>query len=297
MARLTRNSYKRKIILFGVFVFVSIALISTGFAAWVMSSDDEEQNAGNVEVGVVSDSSVNVTITNADDIANFEFRFEPNTASADDLIHAGEENGVVKTEKLELVIKGNVTGSLNDVNIIMIIPSGVQEAINEEYINAPVFTFYKTEDDCNNGVNGTLINTPSSVPEYENTYTFKDLVESNNGNFVITATFSWGTKFNGENPCDTYNDDYETANNAYKAAKTKYETTQNADDYDDMITKLNELNEIKADAQAALANLKLLRAHIYGYFDDITVGTNIDELAALHTEAPKYLITITALAN
>ena len=39
MARLTRNSYKRKIILFAVFVFISIALISTGFAAWVMSND------------------------------------------------------------------------------------------------------------------------------------------------------------------------------------------------------------------------------------------------------------------
>lgn len=39
MAKLTRNSYKRKIILFGVIVFMSIALISTGFAAWVMSQE------------------------------------------------------------------------------------------------------------------------------------------------------------------------------------------------------------------------------------------------------------------
>lgn len=39
MAKLTKNSYKRKVILFGVLLFMSIALISTGFAAWIMSTN------------------------------------------------------------------------------------------------------------------------------------------------------------------------------------------------------------------------------------------------------------------
>ena len=61
--------------------------------------------------------------------------------------------------------------------------------------------------------------------------------------------------------------------------------------------KLESMNEIKSNAQTALANIKLLRAHVYGYFDKIDVEGTIDELAAQYTEAPKYLITITALAN
>ena len=77
MAKLTRNSYKRKIILFGVFVFMSIALISTGFAAWVMSADDKVEDDGNVDVGVVKDSTIDIIFDDEDYIKNFEFLFEP----------------------------------------------------------------------------------------------------------------------------------------------------------------------------------------------------------------------------
>ena len=314
MARLTRNSYKRKIILFGVFVFMSIALISTGFATWVMSSDDKEQNTGNVEVGVVADSSVNITITNVDDIKDFEFAFEPNSQNSNDLIHAREENGKTKLEHLKLIIEGNVTGTLKDVNIEMILPAGVATAINEGYINTPIFTFYKSETDCASEENGTLINTMSTEVGYENTYTFKNLVEANGGNFVIAVEFSWGakfdvefswgtkfdwgTEFDGANPCDIYNEVYAKAKAAYATAKTKYESTGSADDYEDMAEKLDAMNEIKEKAQEALANLKLLRAHIYGYFDLIGENKSVDELAAdPQYKSPIYVITITALAN
>ena len=48
MVKLTRNSYKRKIILFGVLIFASIALISTGFAAWIMSANASKDKDGNI---------------------------------------------------------------------------------------------------------------------------------------------------------------------------------------------------------------------------------------------------------
>ena len=295
MTRLTRNSYKRKIILFGVFIFMSIALISTGFAAWVMSSDDAENNTGNVEVGVVEDSSVDVTIDNATEIEGFEFRFEPNTAEVGDLIHADDP---AKLESLKLVITGKVTGSLRDVNIKMVMPAGVLDAINEKYIDSPVYTFYKTLEDCNNGQNGTVISTASAVEGYEDTLSFKTLVDGNGGNFVIAVSFAWSAeKFGGQNPCTTYNEAYKDAKDDYVAAKAAYETSLETDDYNTMVEKLEEMNEIKSNAQAALANIKLLRAHVYGYYDKIDVDGTIDELAALYTEAPKYLITITALAN
>ena len=62
MAKLTRNSYKRKIILFGVIVFMSIALISTGFAAWVMSQEKKASTNGNVTVGAVTEGNIEITL-------------------------------------------------------------------------------------------------------------------------------------------------------------------------------------------------------------------------------------------
>ena len=74
MAKLTRNSYKRKIILFGVIVFMSIALISTGFAAWVMSQEKKQSTSGNVTVGAVTEGNIEVTL---DPLTVKDFKFEP----------------------------------------------------------------------------------------------------------------------------------------------------------------------------------------------------------------------------
>ena len=64
MARLTRNGYKRKMIVFGAFLFMSIALTVTGFAAWVMSTNAKnDQNQANVEVGVVQEGNLTITLT------------------------------------------------------------------------------------------------------------------------------------------------------------------------------------------------------------------------------------------
>ena len=74
MAKLTRNSYKRKIILFGVIVFMSIALISTGFAAWVMSQEKKQSTSGNVTVGAVTEGNIEVIL---DPLTVKDFKFEP----------------------------------------------------------------------------------------------------------------------------------------------------------------------------------------------------------------------------
>ena len=143
-----------------------------------------------------------------------------------------------------------------------------------------------------------MISDASTVEGYTDTLSFKSLVDANEGKFVIAVTFAWSAeKFGGLNPCATYNKAYKDAKAAYAQAKTTYETTLDTDDYNTMIEKLNEMNTIKSNAQAALVNVKLLRAYVYGYFDLITAEKTVDELADEYTEAPKYLITITALAN
>ncbi len=173
MARLTRNSYKRKIILFGAFVFMSIALISTGFAAWVMSNDAEESAGGNVSVGLVSDASLKITVDKTQ-IENFTFQFEPAKEDYTGRVRLDSTNPIAEALVLEF------TGTISNPSILatdgltvqMSIPAGLQEAINKNYIVAP---------DC-------VANAKALT------------VDAESGAFTCTIEFKWGTAFGGINP-------------------------------------------------------------------------------------------------
>ena len=180
MARLTRNSYKRKIILFGVFVFMSIALISTGFAAWVMSSDAEDTTQGNVSVGIVNDASLKINVTNKADLEAFTFLFEP--AKDDNTGRVRLDSDDPKTEELTFTIEGNITNAeilaTDGFTIEMLLPEGMQKAIELNYIVAP---------EC--------------VGEA------KVITLDGEGNFSYTLTFKWGTAFEGINPSLYFDND------------------------------------------------------------------------------------------
>ena len=171
MARLTRNSYKRKIILFAVFVFISIALISTGFAAWVMSNDATVDANGNVSVGVVADSSLGIEF-NKTEFEAFTYQFEP--AEGDNtgrvrLEKATTENPNPAHEQLSFTIKGKITNPdiLAKLTVEIELPAGIQTAITEGFIVAPA---------CANGA--VEVN-----------------VDKVTGEFEYEIAFQWGTKF------------------------------------------------------------------------------------------------------
>ena len=60
LERLTRKSYRRKLIMFGASIFMSLALVATGFAAWVLSKDAQVQDNGSVEVGKITESNIEI---------------------------------------------------------------------------------------------------------------------------------------------------------------------------------------------------------------------------------------------
>ena len=73
MARLTRKSFKRKRILLGICMFISIAMISTGFAAWVISTDANKEVTGNVNVGTITEAQMEfIDVKLSNDSFNFE---------------------------------------------------------------------------------------------------------------------------------------------------------------------------------------------------------------------------------
>lgn len=63
MAKLTRKSYKRKKIAFAAVILGGVALVSSGFAAWVLSANATGNTTGGVTVGEVKDASLEMTIT------------------------------------------------------------------------------------------------------------------------------------------------------------------------------------------------------------------------------------------
>lgn len=174
MAKLTRNSYKRKIILFGVIVFMSIALISTGFAAWVMSQEKKQSTSGNVTVGAVTEGNIEVIL---DELTVKDFKFEPKE---------GDDTGRVRSdgtnfESLTVTVTGTIknTQFLKEATIKMNVKEAVKQAETAGYIILP---------ECANS-EVVLTLTGSGTNEKK---------------FSYEITFRWGSKFGNVNPGEYY---------------------------------------------------------------------------------------------
>ena len=128
MAKLTRNSYKRKIILFGVIVFMSIALISTGFVAWVMSQEKKQSTSGNVTVGAVTEGNIEVIL---DPLTVKDFKFEPKESDTTGRVR----NDGTNFESLTVTVTGTIknTQFLKEATIKMNVKDAVK--ITTDYLS------------------------------------------------------------------------------------------------------------------------------------------------------------------
>lgn len=261
MARLTRNSYKRKIILFAVFVFISIALISTGFAAWVMSSNTQFDHEGNVSVGVVSDSSLKIEITNLEALEAFSFQFEP--AKDDNTGRVRIDSETKLHEDLSFTIEGKISNYAvlkkdGGLTIKMVLPEGMQKAIDLGYIVAP---------ECV-AKDQVITVTPD---------------DKGGAKFSYKLEFKWGSKFKGINP-SLYFDGHILEEGTGKIIDS-VDKSGLAPNYDD------------ADVKVILEDL---RACVYNYYEALNAdGADRDKIIADHAadELPEFSITIMAVAN
>lgn len=193
MAKLTRNSYKRKIILFGVIVFMSIALISTGFAAWVMSQEKKQSKSGNVTVGAVTEGNIEVIL---DELTVKDFKFEPKESDKTGRVRNDNTN----FESLTVTVTGTIknTQFLKEATIKMNVKDAVKQAETAGYI---------------------------ILPECANSEVVLTLTESgtNEKKFSYDITFKWGSKFGGENPGEYYDS---AAFNPSEGELSSFEGTQ-----------------------------------------------------------------------
>lgn len=294
--RITRNSYKRKVILVGIMLFMAIALISTGFAAWVISTGASQNHEGGVEVGVVTGVDLKMELsfstgskslylhdanpnddegpklyytkaegeqTVADTTKPFAFHFEPEETDGEGRVRYQENDPY---EVLSLTIAGTVTPGeyVSDVVIKLTLPAGVVNAIDENYItfNGDLEKQFDEDGKLTGGI-VTLTLKDGNGLEVVTQPDSSSPVDPKTYKFSKTLEFGWGSEFENMNPCLYYD---ETA-----AGK-------------DVLT------------DEVIVALKRLRAVIYGYDgEEGFLDYSEDELQ--RKKAPTYQLSISANIN
>ncbi|MGM9900319.1 MAG: hypothetical protein ACI32E_07070 [Bacilli bacterium] len=287
MAKLTRNSYKRKVILFGVLIFISIALISTGFAAWVMSTNSKKDvDQGNISVGTVTDSSLTF---NEVLISNKDIYFEPAADDYSGRVRLGSGEGV-HAESLKTTVTGNVTPKayLGQLKVYLVVTEGVYNALTgtSNYITLETADGAKmsTEDLQKLLVKGTMnsegkieyssaalegkgliLYTSGSEPVFSNANYSVNTSDPDKVSFTINVNFGWGSTFGNVNPSKYY-DEVE----AGKAIS------------DNMVKK----------------TLEDFRAELYGYKAALDGAENRDEVITAHAgDKLQFQVVLSATAN
>lgn len=194
---LTRSSYKRKIITFGVSIFASLSLIATGFASWVLSTGAEKGGEGNVEVGTVTESSISISDIEFDEDTGSTVSFNADSADTSGKLRYGDDANVeIDYENMTITFSGTVSNVsiLDAITVKMTVPAGVQAAAAANYIVLP---------ECATETNGvTIVDAGTAVedPDGGDTWTWTPNVEAGTATFTYSIVFEWGTAFGGVNP-------------------------------------------------------------------------------------------------
>ena len=185
MVKLTRNSYKRKIILFGVLIFTSIALISTGFAAWIMSANASKNKDGNITVGTVTDANLKIEDPL---LTQDKFLFEPK--ESDNTGRVRNDGTNFESLTTTLTTKVSPTTYISSLVIKLQVPAGVYDASTDpfKYIVLPEGFENWTKSDDNKTYTGTKTLNITEVKK-AGTYNLSEII-----------AFKWGKAFDGSNP-------------------------------------------------------------------------------------------------
>ena len=256
LERLTRKSYRRKLIMFGASIFMSLALVATGFAAWVLSKDAQVQDNGSVEVGKITESNIEIEgITfvkdgKGNDIKNFVF--EPQEGDT-----AGRvRNDGVNFEDMDIVLSWTVSNYqiVGDLFVEFKIPANVQSAIDAGYLSLPVADgqFVKqpgTETIAEKVYYVYKLNIGKGLSETGTigtdllSYKVTDVDGIKSIDCTLTLKFNWGSVFGGQNPGVYYDSDETGKEVDYDTVKDnlyKFKTTLHGIAYDDAFKALSD---------------------------------------------------------
>ena len=270
--RFTRHSYKRKLVIFGVSIFMSIALSATGFAAWVISKDTKKQLEGSVEIGAVTEASVEITDMSFIGTENDKnFRFEPLENDTSGRVRY-DGNSLPENLDVEFTWKIKNYQIVSDVFVEFKLPSTVYDAVERDWIALPngfemsapeeiddkeyTVLKYRIQDPKNpDDPKPKITNSGSTtdgilsyeVTKDETTGLAKEVV------FTMKIAFEWGEAFKGDNPGIYYDKAY--ADDIIAGENVPYETVKaTLNEFKATLHGITYNEEFEAKSEEAKAN-------------------------------------------
>lgn len=221
MKKVTRHAFSKKAIMITASLFVTLALITTGFAAWLISSGKTDEGTGNITTATIDDARLGLTVAMAE--GKDFVCFGP---QADDDHPDIRYIGPVGDEKDDReVLVATVTGTIN--NYVRLEKFNITIKISDKALTAAGYTWTETGEGSLKSRTYTYNagNACISLPEYavdtdgrflplpsDSSKTtapktisagdsmFTDGATENEKKFTFDVTFGWGAKFKGHNP-------------------------------------------------------------------------------------------------
>ena len=189
---------KRKGILMASAILGSAAIVSTGFAAWIITTPAEETAQGTIAVDTVSDNRVKLSVDWTTGDGNVKFGTDGGTYTWTDTSVTPNKvqnawlqtSGTTVQENLThklTVTASYINGEAHKVDGVVQKPTGTVTASFKVYKAGEEYTLSSQEQ--------TLV----VIPTIQSSYTLV------NGTFEIDCSFAWGTAFDGKNPNEFYN--------------------------------------------------------------------------------------------
>lgn len=221
MKKVTRHAFSKKAIMITASLFVTLALITTGFAAWLISSGASGEGTGNITTATIDDARLGLTVAMAE--GKDFVCFGPQADDKHPDIRYKAPVGDEKDDKE--VLTATVTGTINNYDRLK--EFNITIKISDKALTAAGYTWTETNEGSlkNRTYTYNAGNACISLPEYavdtdgrflplpsDTSKTtapktisagdsmFTDGATENEKKFTFDVTFGWGEKFEGCNP-------------------------------------------------------------------------------------------------
>lgn len=221
MKKVTRHAFSKKAIMITASLFVTLALITTGFAAWLISSGTSGEGTGNITTATIDDARLGLTVAMAE--GKDFVCFGPQADDKHPDIRYKAPVGDEKDDKE--VLTATVTGTIKNYDRLE--KFNITIKISDKALTAAGYTWTETNEGSlkNRTYTYNAGNACISLPEYavdtdgrflplpsDSSKTtapktisagdsmFTDGATENEKKFTFDVTFGWGEKFKGCNP-------------------------------------------------------------------------------------------------